>query len=414
MGKTLGTKFLVHWTFAPNAICLQVVDDVAATWVVLDHSAGVKGHKRTGLSNALNGSEDHLLTREAGQFWHSLGMSALRDIAVEQVEAQHRAGKLSWTQEVIASLREPFPNGIAGEMREGQEIDGDLSDGEDPWDSEVEDDLVTDDEASAVVKPSGECSATAVVPIEGDTPQEIDSAERFAKRLGILESLKSSASTASMPQVAWHVNREMIRLHKSHHIGSEEAAPPRVLQAFLRRKREAEQEVIVASRKVSAKKRKAAAVIKLIAKKALLAKEASKAKKVKVAVALALLPKKFLAGDLGQGHKEGGSAVHRANRVSMLNRLKLRCPPLDPEWEARWDVFAVRHVRRTGTDHKGAIGVFALTEARDVMEALGKHLRDESGKDLSGGDGEGEPRAFVRFVRRQWRKLAYDPNIIVV
>ncbi len=175
----------------------------------------------------------------------------------------------------------------------------------------------------------------------------------------------------------------------------EEAAPPRVLQAFLRRKREPEQEVIVASRKVSAKKRKAAAVIKLAVKKARLAKEALKAKKVKVAVALALLPKKFLAGELGQGHKEGGSAVHRANRVSMLNRLKLRCPPLDPEWEARWDVFAVRHVRRTGTDHKGAIGVFALGEVREVMEALGKHLRHESGKDLSGGTAKATPEHLI-------------------
>jgi hypothetical protein len=392
----------------------QVVDDVAATWVGLNHIAGVKGHKRTGLSNSLNGSEDHLLTREAGQFWHSLGMSALRDIAVEQVEEQYRAGKLAWTQEVIDSLREPFPNGIAGEMREGQEIDGDLSDGEDPWDSENEDDLVTDEEASAELASAVVIGSTAVVPIAGDTPEEIDSAERFAQRLGILESLKSAASTASMPQVAWHVNREMVRLHKSNHIGSEEATPSRVLQAFLRRKRETEQEVIVAARKVSAKKRQAVAVIKLALKKARLAKEAKKAKAVKVAEALAMLPKKFAAGELGQGHKEGGSAAHRANRVSMLNRLKLRCPPLDPEWEALWNVFAVRHVRHTGTVHKAAIGVFALAEVRDVMEALGKHLRDESGKDLSGGDGEGDARAFVRFVRRNWRKLAFDPNVVVV
>lgn len=395
----------------PLQFARQVVDDVAATWVGLNHIAGVKGHKRTGLSNALNGSEDHLLTREAGQFWHSLGMSALRDIAVEEVKEQYKAGKLSWTQEVIASLREPFPNGIAGEMREGQEIDGHLSDDEDPWDSEIEDELVTDEEASADVKASAD---VAVVPIEGDTPEEIDSAERFARRLGTLESLKGAATTANMPQVAWHVNREMVRLHKSHHIGSEESAPPRVLQAFLRRKRETEQAVIVATRKVSATKRKAADVIKRAVKKARLAKEAKKAKADKVKVALALLPKKFTSAELGQGHKAGGSAVHRANRVSMLNRMKLRCPPLDPEWEALWNSFSVRHVKHTGTIHKGAIGVFALEEVRTVMDMLGKHLRHESGKDLSGGDGEGDPRAFNRFVRRNWRKLDYDPNVIVV
>ena len=144
----------------------QVVDDVAATWVGLNHIAGVKGHKRTGLSNALNGSEDHLLSREAGQFWHSLGMSALRDIVVEQVEEQYRAGKLSRTQEVIDSLREPFPNGIAGEMREGQEVDGNLSEGENPWDSENEDELVTDEEASAPSASAPSTSAVAVVPLK--------------------------------------------------------------------------------------------------------------------------------------------------------------------------------------------------------------------------------------------------------
>jgi hypothetical protein len=149
-------------------------------------------------------------------------------------------------------------------------------------------------------------------------------------------------------------------------------------------------------------------------KKARLAKEAKKANQAKVAEALAKLPKKFTAGELGQGHKTGGSPAHRANRVTMLNRLKLRCPPLDPEWQALWDVFVVRHVRATGAIHMGAIGVFALAEVREVMDDLGKHLRHESGKDLSGGDGEGEARAFNRFVRRNWRKLAFDPNVLVV
>ena len=55
----------------------DVIDDAVQTWRNLDHTEGVRGHKRTGLSLRLDGSEDFLIEtsrREAGEFWKALLM----------------------------------------------------------------------------------------------------------------------------------------------------------------------------------------------------------------------------------------------------------------------------------------------------------------------------------------------------
>ncbi len=47
----------------------DVPNDVAATWRRVDHTVGVRGRWKTGLSNSLRGDEDHLITREARDCW---------------------------------------------------------------------------------------------------------------------------------------------------------------------------------------------------------------------------------------------------------------------------------------------------------------------------------------------------------
>ncbi len=49
------------------------------------HRQAVSGFWSTGLANSLNGSEDHLIAREAKTFWDALSMSALREAAVADV-----------------------------------------------------------------------------------------------------------------------------------------------------------------------------------------------------------------------------------------------------------------------------------------------------------------------------------------
>ena len=52
-----------------NRTLQQVVDDLCAAWRAVDHFRGVRGHRSVGISVALDGSEDHLITRDAGDLW---------------------------------------------------------------------------------------------------------------------------------------------------------------------------------------------------------------------------------------------------------------------------------------------------------------------------------------------------------
>ena len=62
-------------------IMIEVMSDLAL------HIRASKGYKYTGTTNALDGSEDKLICREAGQFWCELGMRKKIDSAVAEVEA---------------------------------------------------------------------------------------------------------------------------------------------------------------------------------------------------------------------------------------------------------------------------------------------------------------------------------------
>ena len=57
------------------------------------------------------------------------------------------------------------------------------------------------------------------------------------------------------------------------------------------------------------------------------------------AESLASVSKDFDEGMLGQGKKEGGSKVHRDNRMDCLERVKRSCDALPPELEVDWERF---------------------------------------------------------------------------
>lgn len=361
-----------------------------------------------------------MLSRTAKDMWISLGMSALRDEVVADVRARFAAGDVQWSRECIDSLREPFPNNDAGHHIEGQEDDGHLSDGERPWctDSEAidesdgedgdEDDLGGGGTAAA-------CSSEAVVSAAPtDTPEELEAAEQFAKRLKTLDAIKASAEAASLRQVVWHVDREMHKLEKQHHIGSSVRQPSAALSRFLRKKRENDAAALQKARAENQKKRIAAAKVKAQLRKSALAKAVAKKKRLESAAALAALPKSFKAVDLGFTHKTGGTRAHCAKRVALIKRLKLRSPDLPEALERKFDDFAQRYAAWLGKHLKAAVGKALINEVSDVMVKLGKYLKDDKGNDQSASDGPGDPRAFLKFVRRNLERMPPDPNEIVV
>ena len=73
------------------------------------HIRGSGGFKRVGAAVALDGSEDHLVTREAKQVWDEVDMKSAREEALCDVATELRAGRLQWTYNQVYDLVCEFP-----------------------------------------------------------------------------------------------------------------------------------------------------------------------------------------------------------------------------------------------------------------------------------------------------------------
>ena len=295
----------------------QIIDDAVSVWLGLDHVQGVLGHKRTGLSVDLSGSEDGLINRDAKVFWDELGFAPVRDSEVAKVRDAVEKKELWWCFDHIQSLVEPFPGDDMGEQHEGQEFEGECEEGEKPWDEDGDEcsdvDSSHDEEgtrASGALVPVGELP---VVP--SDTPAEIKEAERFAARMGLLETIDTSARVGRMPAVQFHVQRELAKLKKWSTRGSDDTAPSALLSRFVRKRRDEEERRWSELRTINRAKAKARAVAKAIAKKGRLAKAKAKAAASAKKEVLTKLPTEFTAESLGQGHKAGGTRANCAQRA---------------------------------------------------------------------------------------------------
>jgi hypothetical protein len=392
-----------------------VIEDVAATWVALDHTAGVRGHLRNGLSIALDGSQDHLVSRTAAELWLRLGMSALRDAAVRDVELRFASGELAWTRASIDSLRDPFPDGDVGEFIEGQEVDGCFDDGEVPWDSEGDSDDEEDDDGPDDGGGAGAgvtASAVAVVPQAGDSLDQVEAARAYARRKGVLEALQASASSAGLQQVAWHVNREVARLEKHHNVGFACGQPSATLALYLQRKRQAEQAAILQAREEQAKKRKALGRVKAALRKKKAQKAAAVKERQKTELALASLPRAFKMKELGQGHKSGGTAAHHASRIALLRRIKLQSPPLGSTWELRFETLAEQYSELLAEQMKVRVGAKIIDEISRVIVELGDYYPAD--RPAGSGPKVGDPLAFEKFLRRCWGQVRKASGTLVV
>ena len=108
------------------------------------HLAACRGFKYAGITNALDGSEDQFICREAKEFWQSLAVAELRAKAMRDVAVEVAKGRLGWTFDDVYKVVLPMRNrGCLDSLKEFQDDeDPVLADGEKPWaeDSQDEDD----------------------------------------------------------------------------------------------------------------------------------------------------------------------------------------------------------------------------------------------------------------------------------
>ena len=109
------------------------------------HLRAAEGYKKTGATVALDGSEDHLIVREAGEFFRELGMRELINKEVSIVRTEARAGRLRWTYNDIKNLIQAYPrrkeiDDVLEALADNQHLDDD----EKPYDEDHEDAAVAD------------------------------------------------------------------------------------------------------------------------------------------------------------------------------------------------------------------------------------------------------------------------------
>ena len=76
----------------------DVIGWVSCIWCSEElHLRAQRGFQKVGLSNALDGTEDAEICREAADFWHAEGMRQRRQEAVDDVKAEVAAGRPSVT-----------------------------------------------------------------------------------------------------------------------------------------------------------------------------------------------------------------------------------------------------------------------------------------------------------------------------
>ena len=73
------------------------------------HLQAAKGYKHTGATIALDGTEDEMVCKEAGVFFHELGMRAKINREVENVKAEVAAGRLAWDKAHVKTLIKQYP-----------------------------------------------------------------------------------------------------------------------------------------------------------------------------------------------------------------------------------------------------------------------------------------------------------------
>ena len=197
----------------------EVINDVAATWKCLNHAQGVDGHWRNGLSNKLDGTEDHVICRDAQGFWNELDMPSLRLAAIAEVDAAFAAGELQWHQ-VRSLIQHPDDVGI---QEEGAELEAVLQPGETLWADEAYDAVVAEDDKD-VLKVEEEKSQLLQVEA-ADDPEEVAEAEILARRLVLLQRLRATAKETNMLVSERQAAEEISQLKKGFRWLAKEGPP---------------------------------------------------------------------------------------------------------------------------------------------------------------------------------------------
>lgn len=390
----------------------DVVDDACAVWAALDHTKACRGHKTVGLANALDGSEDGLISREARRFWEALDMPAERLRAIQSIRDRVASRELTSMEDWRSKGVVLHPPDTGMMMLEGGELEDALDDGEGVCADEDHLALCAADDRD--VENMDSVLATSLEPPgalsvrDGDTAEAVAEASTGARRLAALRRLRAEAlqQNLNIPRAVFLMEKEIADLErgiKSRYMG--EKHMNEVLRRTVEANRAREQAALEEARMRARRRARKAREERRAAK----AKAAAKAAAARAALErqrrLAALPRRFSVAELGAG---AGSWKARG---ALLERVRL-CAPALPEPEAElWPELRDRWAKRFKVDHPNETGARFLRCIEQVQRDLAEHYKGQT-KFNGPGHAKGDPEAFLKFVRRMRRSLPVEPGAI--
>jgi hypothetical protein len=386
----------------------QVLDDLCGAWRTVDHTKGLRGHQKTGLSVALDGSEDHLVTREARLFWLAADMPRERQKALAEVDELVDSGRLTVFSDYRTLIQHPENPGVIED--EGAEFEGILSEGEDMYDDDDE-----DPDAPDFGEATGQIDQLVEVEVlPSDSPVDVADAVVAARRLQQLKRLRAQAVEGFVPAAVFLVDQEIGQLERGLRAGrrAEDQRVNDVLRRAMDQNFQKEAERIRKRQEETRLRKNNTAKVKLAVSKAKALKAKAAGEKKAVAAKLATLPLKLTPAEVGKPGAAGLKA-----RIDALERVKLLSPKLHWTREARWpkvrDAFAAYvPIRFKFKGGDGPLGVHFVKELTKLMKALGPYYTGHSDFKKPGMVGSAE--AFAEFFKTMENSLPKCPVEVVI
>jgi hypothetical protein len=325
------------------------------------HERAAQGFEKVGLSNVLDGSEDHLICRDARVFWDEMNMGEARLEAVAAVSEEVAAGRLHWSRDAVDQVVVLRP--VRGRRLDYHPDDEGSASGHES--AFTDDDVAGDDlsggddddgggggqlPATAGIPGRGLATATAVseaylTEASGSAlallPQETSAVSEHLSRMSVLRSVQQQLVSTNCEALKVHVETA-INAELRHARGQAKTHPSVARAIMLERERDMvdlarRQMRVVAGQE---EKVKTALTIKaLVEEQDRLGQARAELLKASTTVECMNALKSFEVTDLGNGHPTGGNAEHVRNRMNVLDRLRLRFPPLSPEQQNDWEWF---------------------------------------------------------------------------
>ena len=385
-----------------------MVDDTCAAWRAVPHEQAVLGHWRCGLANALDGSEDSWITREAATFWFDAEhpMPELRQAAIEEVDRLIDNG-LTWdrVRELIHAPQDP------GRVEEeGAELEGPRDPSDPLWDDDWENGMIEDDKqahqddaqwAMALSAPSVQAVFDApVLGAAGDDANEVVEADAARERMKSLQRCRRLAIGAGMMKMSFWVDKELRLIQKG--ISAKDKATHRSnahLRLFVGRFARERAAVLAEAREKDRERRQNEAKERLLRAEAKAVEDKRKRKDAALKEKLDALPKHFTSATTGQGQTLGGKGKYLQARIDCLDRLRLRSPPLPDLWSVRWPDLRRDYAIYIGRKFGNSTGLQFITRINDVIKSLGSHFTN-----AAPGEKGGDKDAFFQFVLTMWKE----------